>query len=186
MLEITVPSVTYNLDDKVATTSIVVSLEGYNNSRESASMTIILASEDLPSGTKFDDLIRTQIIELARKKAVSFINPTAGTTPELDVDVDSIVYILDKASSDTKLIAIALKGYSTENRNNINLSVSLTTDDLNDGVALDDLSRKQAEVLARKKGADYVNPPAEPAKEAPAPEPESSAATDTTSSAAAE
>ncbi len=169
MMEVNTRSVTYNLDDTVATTGIVVSLEGYNNSRESANMTIILASEDLPSGTKFDNLTRTQIIELARKKAVSFINPAADTTPELDVDVDSIAYVLDKTSSDTKSIAIALKGYSTENRNNINLSVNLTTDDMDDGVGLDDLSRKQAEALARKKGADYVNPPAEPAKEAPAP-----------------
>lgn len=169
MLEVNTRSVTYNLDNTVATTGIVVSLEGYNNSRESANMTIILASEDLPADTKFDNLTRTQIIELARKKAVSFINPAANTTPELDVDVDSIAYVLDKASSNTESITIALKGYSTENRNNINLSVNLTTDDLNDGVALDDLSRKQAEALARKKGADYVNPPAEPApKEAPA------------------
>ncbi|WP_367297596.1 hypothetical protein [Loigolactobacillus coryniformis] len=169
MLEVNTRSVTYNLDDTVATTGIVVSLEGYNNSRESANMTIILASEDLPSGTKFDDLSRTQIIELARKKAASFINPAADTTPELDVNVDSIAYVLDKTSSDTKSIAIALKGYSTENRNNVNLSVNLTPDDLEDGVALDDLSRKQAEALARKKGADYVNPPAETtAKEAPA------------------
>lgn len=168
MLEVNTRSVTYNLDDAVATMGIIVSLEGYNNSRESANMTIILASEDLPADTKFDDLTRTQIIELARKKAVSFINPAADTTPALDVDVDSIAYVLDKTSSDTKSIAIALKGYSTENRNNINLSVNLTTDDLNDGVALDDLSRKQAEALARKKGADYVNPPAEPAKETPA------------------
>lgn len=168
MLEITVPSVTYNLDDKVATTGIIVNLQGYNNSRESANMTIILASEDLPSGTKFDDLSTAQIIELARKKAASFINPAADTTPALDVDVDSIAYVLDKASSNTESIAIALKGYSTESRNNVNLSVNLTTDDLDDGVGLDDLSRKQAEALARKKGADYVNPPAEPAKEAPA------------------
>ena len=167
MLEVNTRSVTYNLDDTVATTGIVVSLEGYNNSRESANMTIILASEDLPSSTKFDDLSRTQIIELARKKAVSFINPAADTTPALDVDVDSIAYVLDKASSNTESIAIALKGYSTENRNNINLSVNLTTDDLNDGVGLDDLSRKQAEALARKKGAGYINPTAETAKEAP-------------------
>lgn len=167
MLEVKTRSVTYNLDDTVTTTGIVVSLEGYNNSRESASMTIILASEDLPSGTKFDDLSRTQIIELARKKAASFINPAANTTPTIGVDMDSIAYVLDKTSSDTKLIAIALKGYSTENRNNVNLSVNLTTEDLKDGVGLDDLSRKQAEVLARKKGADYVNPPEE---EAPAAE----------------
>lgn len=167
MIEVKTRSVTYNLDDTVATTGIIVSLEGYNNSRESANMTIILTSEDLPSSTKFDDLSRTQIIELARKKAVNFINPAADTTPKLDVDVDSIAYVLDKASSDTKSIAIALKGYSTENRNNINLSVNLTPDDLEDDVALDDLSRKQAEALARKKGADYVNPPAGPAKEAP-------------------
>lgn len=71
----------------------------------------------------------------------------------------------------TESITIALKGYSTENRNNVNLSVNLTPDDLEDGVALDDLSRKQAEALARKKGADYVNPPAETtAEEAPAAE----------------
>lgn len=164
MMEVKTRSVTYNLDDTVATTGIVVSLEGYNNNRESANMTIILASEDLPSGTKFDDLTRTQIIELARKKAANFINPAANTTPELAVDVDSIAYVLDKASSNTESITIALKGYSTENRNNINLSVSLTTDDLDDGVGLDDLSRKQAEALARKKGAGYVNPPVETAK----------------------
>lgn len=169
MMEVKTRSVTYNLDDAVATTGIVVSLEGYNNSRESANMTIILASEDLPSGTKFDDLTRTQIIELARKKAVSFINPAANTTPELDVDVDSIAYVLDKTSSDTKSIAIALKGYSTESRNNVNLSVNLTTDDLNDGVGLDDLSRKQAEALARKKGAGYINPTAETGEAAQAP-----------------
>lgn len=168
MLEVNTRSVTYNLDDTVATTGIVVSLEGYNNSRESANMTIILASEDLPSGTKFDDLTRTQIIELARKKAASFINPAASTTPELDVNVDSIAYVLDKTSSDTKSIAIALKGYSTENRNNVNLSVNLTTDDLDDGVGLDDLSRKQAEALARKKGAGYINPTVKTAEKTPA------------------
>lgn len=167
MVEVKTRSVTYNLDDAVATTGIIVSLEGYNNSRESANMTIILAAEDLPADTKFDDLPRSQTIELARKKAASFINPAADTTPELDVDVDSIAYVLDKASSNTESITIALKGYSTENRNNVNLSVNLTPDDLEDGVALDDLSRKQAEALARKKGADYVNPPVETAEEAP-------------------
>lgn len=169
MLEVNTRSVTYNLDDTVTTTGIVVSLEGYNNSRESANMTIILASEDLPSGTKFDGLTRTQIIELARKKAVSFVDPAADTTPALDVDVDSIAYVLDKASSNTESIAIALKGYSTESRNNVNLSVNLTTDDLDGGVGLDDLSRKQAEALARKKGAGYINPTAKTAEAAPAP-----------------
>lgn len=168
MLEITVPSITYNFDDKVATTGIIVNLQGYNNNRESATITVTLAVKDLPTATKFDDLTRTQIIELARKKAVSFVDPAANTTPELDVNVDSIAYVLDKASSNTESIAIALKGYSTESRNNVNLSVNLTTDDLNDGVGLDDLSRKQAEALARKKGAGYINPTVKTAEAAPA------------------
>lgn len=85
-----------------------------------------------------------------------------------ELAVDSIAYVLDKTSSDTESIAIALKGYSTEKRNNINLSVNLTPEDIDDSVALDVFSRTQAEMLAREKGAGYINPPVGTATEAPA------------------
>mgnify|MGYP003365245855 FL=1 len=42
----------------------------------------------------------------------------------------------------------------------LNLSVNLKPEDMAAGTGLDDLSRKQIETLARKKGADYINPPA--------------------------
>ena len=77
----------------------------------------------------------------------------------LEVKVSSIAYNLDQTSSETTSVAVAFQGYNG-NRETLNLSVNLTPEDMDEGTGLDDLSRKQIETLARKKGADYINPPA--------------------------
>ena len=77
----------------------------------------------------------------------------------LEVKVSSIAYNLGQTSSETASVAVAFQGYNG-NRETLNLSVNLTPEDMAEGTGLDDLSRKQIETLARKKGADYINPPA--------------------------
>lgn len=84
----------------------------------------------------------------------------------LEIKVTSIAYNLDQTSSATTDVLVALQGYGAT-RESANLSVAITADDLTDGATLDDLSRKDIEVLARKKAAEYINPTEAPTEEAP-------------------
>lgn len=163
------PSITYNYDpDTDELTTVWVVFQGNDPNRESLNGRVTLTTADLTDGASLDLSTRDQLVLAARKKAAGYINPT--DTSELTIKFDSISYSLDQTSSDTIAIFIALKGYSTDGQS-LDASVKLTADDLAEGTAsLDDLSRKQAESLARKKGANYVNPATDTAvpNEAPA------------------
>ncbi|MDA5386947.1 hypothetical protein [Loigolactobacillus backii] len=78
----------------------------------------------------------------------------------LETKVNSIAYNLDASTSETTSVAVSFQGYNND-RETLNLTVNLASTDLTDldeGTALDDLSRKQIEALARQKGANYINP----------------------------
>lgn len=163
MLEVKSPSITYNYDTDTNTlTTVSVVFQGNDPNRESLNGRITLTATDLDEGASLDASTHDQLVLAARKKAAGYINP--ADTPELTIKFDSISYSLDQTSSNTIAIFIALRGYNTDGQS-LDASVKLTADDLAEGTtSLDDLSRKQAEALARKKGAGYINPTAKTAE----------------------
>ncbi|EER75649.1 hypothetical protein [Weissella paramesenteroides] len=71
----------------------------------------------------------------------------------MDIKLTNINYRID-STGNTSEIGTAFSGYV--DNDSVNANMALRPADLEDGVTLDDLSRKQIESLGRKKLADTV------------------------------